>query len=240
MKYYVLLLAVLLSVGTGSAQAQRKSKVKIKNGGAPVSAANRLQPLFGGISVAQAEALVGAAFLADIDRSFSSRPEASKFFSTKGYEYFTEGKIDTARYRFNLAWLLDQKNPDAYRGLGVISSSNPTPDESISLLIQGLTVDPNNALMLSDLGASYLIRYQQTQKKKDLEQAMTYLQQATTAAPTNAQTWQDLARGYYYQGEYPKAWEAVHKGQNLNIASVDIEFIGELQAKLPDPQGMFK
>ncbi|SHI36717.1 hypothetical protein SAMN02745146_0664 [Hymenobacter daecheongensis DSM 21074] len=240
MKYYVLLLALLLGLGGGPAQAQRKSKIKVKSGAAPASAANRLLPLFGGLSVAEAEALMGSAFLAGIDRSFASRPEASAFFSTKGYEYLAEGKADTALYRFNLAWLLDQKNPEAYHGLGVISSSQPTPDEAISLLTQGLTVAPANAALLSDLGTSYLIRYRQTQKKKDLAQGMLYLEQATTTDPTNAAAWQQLAQGYFLRAEYPKAWEAVHKGQALSMTSIDFEFIGELQAKLPDPQGMFK
>jgi len=240
MKYYVLLLAVLLSVGSLPAQAQRKSKVKVKTGAAPVSAANRLLPLFGGISVAEAEALMGPAFLADIARSFPSRTEASAFFSTKGYEYLNENQPDTATYRFNLAWLLDQKNADAYRGLGVISSRQPTPDAAIGLLTQALAVAPTNAAVLSDLGASFLIRYEQTKKKKDLDQAMTYLEKATTTDPTNAAAWQNLARGYYSREDYAKAWEAVHKGQVLNMASIDFGFIEELQAKLPDPQGMFK
>jgi Tfp pilus assembly protein PilF len=241
MKYYVLLLAVaLLGLSGSPAQAQGKSKVKVKGDARAVSAANRLQPLFGGITAAQAEALMGPAFLADIDRSFGSRAEASTFFATKGYEYLNENQPDTATYRFNLAWLLNPQNVDAYRGLGLVVSSQPTPDASIRLFDQGLALAPTHAGLLSDLGTSYLIRYQQTKKKKDLDQAMTYLEKSTAADPTSAPTWQQLAHGYFYRADYPKAWEAVHKGQNLSMTSIDFDFIAELQAKLPDPQGMFK
>ncbi|GAA4003395.1 hypothetical protein GCM10022408_13690 [Hymenobacter fastidiosus] len=240
MNYYVLLLALLTGLGSGTAQAQRRSKVKIKTEAAPASAASRYQPLFGGLSVAAAEGVMGPAFLPDIARSFPSRAEASRFFSTKGYEYLTEGQLDTARYRFNLAWLLDQQNPEAYRGLGIISSRQPTPDAAITLFAQGLAIAPANAGIMSDLGASYLLRYKQTRKKKDLEQGLTYLEKATAADPANATAWQQLAQGYFLREEYPKAWEAVHQGQSLNMTSIDFDFIGELQAKLPDPRGMFK
>jgi Tfp pilus assembly protein PilF len=143
-------------------------------------------------------------------------------------------------YRFNLAWLIDQKNVDAYRGLGVVVSRNPTPDESIKLLTQALAVKPTDGLVLSDLGASHLIRYEQTKKKKDLNTGMEYLQKAVTIDPNNAVGWQQMARGYYFQEDYTKAWEAVHKGQGLSMAGFDFGFIGELLAKQPDPQGKFK
>ncbi|TGE15276.1 tetratricopeptide repeat protein [Hymenobacter elongatus] len=238
MKKYLLLLLCGLVLGIAPAHAQRKTKVKVKSGAG--STANRLQPLFGGVSVEAAQQAVGAAFLADIDRNFASRAEASKFFSTKGYEYIGENKPDTALYRFNLAWLLDQKNADAYRGLAVVVSRNETPDESIGLLTQGLTLEPNNSAMLGDLGTSYLIRYQKTAKKKDLEQAQSYLEKAVAADTANAFAWQQLGRVHYLREDYTKAWEAVHKGRNLNVSSLDFDLLSDLSAKLPDPQGMFK
>lgn len=239
MKYPLYVALGLLTLFTLPAQAQRKTKIKAK-GEVAASAANRLQPLFGGISAAQAETLVGTAFLANVERSFASKAEASRFFSTKAYEYLAEGKPDTAVYRFNLAWLLDPKNADVYRGLGVITSQNPTPDESISLLNQGLALAPNDALMLSDLGSIYLIRYEQTKKKKDLTTAYDYLQKAVAADPRNAVAWQQLARAYYAQDKYAEAWEATHKGGDLNMTSIDFNFLSDLIAKMPDPQGKFK
>lgn len=221
------------------AHAQQKTKTKTK-GAAVATGPARLQPLFGGLSAAQAESFLGKAYLDKVVSSFASRAEASRFFSSKGYEYLVEGQQDTATYRFNLAWVLDPKNADAYRGLGVLASRNPTPDESIALLTQGLALAPENALMMSDLGASHLIRYQATQKKKDLTAGIGYLQRSVAADPNNAGAWQQLARAYYFQEEYAKAWEAVHKSRSLSFASVDFDFISELLAKMPDPQGTFK
>ena len=201
----------------------------------------RLQPLFGGLNAAQATELLGATRLDDVARSFASRAEASAFFARKGFEYLAESQPDTATYRFNLAWLLNPQNADPYHGLGIIASRQPgPPDAALALLNQALVLAPTNAAVLTNLGASHLNRYAQTKKKKDLTTANGYLQRALALDPNNAAAWQATARVRYYQEQYPAAWEAVRKGQALSLSSLDFEFITELLAKQPDPQGMFK
>ncbi|GAC1595632.1 MAG: hypothetical protein NVS3B25_19400 [Hymenobacter sp.] len=184
--------------------------------------------------------MIGAAQLKAIAASFASPAEASAFFTTKGFDYLRENQPDTAAYRFNLAWLLNPQNAEAYRGLGIIASAQPTPEAAIGLLAKGLALAPTSSLLMSDLGASYLIRYGQTKKKKDLAAGLDLLQRATATDPANAGAWQQLARGLYYQEKYVDAWAAVHKGQALSVTSLDFDLVTDLLAKLPDPQGTFK
>jgi tetratricopeptide (TPR) repeat protein len=201
----------------------------------------RLLPLYGGANPAQAQALAGTAVLADVDRSFPSRPEASQFFSTKGFQYLLENQPDTAIVRFNLAWVLDPKNPDPYRGLAVILNQRQAPPADVqALLLQGLAVAPTNSSLLTDAATVVVERYMQTKKKKDLTEAAGYAQRAVLADATNANAWQTQARVRFYQEDYAGAWEAVHKGQNLNMSSLDFTLISDLKEKLPDPQGKFK
>ena len=243
--------ALLLGLlAAAPAHAQRKSRpttVANADGSLAATAASpapakpaRLQPLFGGLSPAQATQIIGEAQLKAIAASFASPIEASEFFTTKGYEYLRENKPDTAIYRFNLAWLLNPSNAEAFHGLGIVASTQPTPDAAIGLLTQGLTLAPTSSLIMSDLGTTYLIRYDKTKKKKDLNTALDLLQRATAADSTNAPAWQQLARGLYYQEKYPEAWVAVHKGQSASVASLDFDLISNLLLKLPDPQGTFK
>ncbi|MBJ6144298.1 hypothetical protein [Hymenobacter sp. BT559] len=237
-----LLGAVFLTLlGTAAclpAHAQRNKK------NAPAAAATgpaRLAPLYGGASPAQAQALVGAAVLADIDRSFPSRAEASKFFSTKGFQYMLENQPDTAAVRFNLAWVLDVKNPDPYHGFAALMSQRQVPPAEVqAILLQGLAVAPTNAGLLTDATTIAIERYLQTKKKKDLAEAASYAQRAVLADANNANAWQAQARVRYYQEDYAGAWEAVHKGQNLNLSSLDFTLISDLKEKLPDPQGKFR
>jgi Tfp pilus assembly protein PilF len=233
--------ALLLVLGAAAglpAHAQRNKK------NAPAAVATgpvRLQPLYGGTSPAQAQALVGPAVLADIDRSFPSRTEASQFFSTKGFQYLQENQPDTAAVRFNLAWVLDPKNPDPYHGFAVLLSQRQTPPAEVqALLLQGLAVAPTNAGLLTDAATIVLERYNQTKKKKDLTEAAGYAQRAVLADANNANAWQAQARVRYYQEDYAGAWEAIHKGQNLNLSSLDFTLISDLKEKLPDPQGKFR
>lgn len=230
----LLLLSAALSL---PAQAQKKGKAL-----PPPAGPQRLQPLLGGLAPAQAQQAIGAAVLADVDRSFASRAEASKFFSNKGFEYLTENQPDTAVVRFNLAWVLDPKNPDPYRGLAVLlSQRESTPPEAVqALLLQGLAVAPTDARLLTDAATTTLSRYEQTKKKKDLTQASDYVQRALLADATNANAWQTQARIHYFQEDYAGAWTAVHKGQNLSLTSLDFGFLTQLMAKLPDPEGKFK
>jgi Tfp pilus assembly protein PilF len=222
------------------AQAQRAKKGS-SGTSAPLTSASRLLPLYGGASVAQAQQFVGPAALADITRSFASQPEASRFFSTKGFEYLVENQPDTAAVRFNLAWVLDPQNPEPYRGLAVLLSRRQGPPEQVqALLLQGLAVAPTNSLLLTDAATIVLERYTQSKKKKDLAEAASYVQRALTADPNNANAWQAQARIRFNQEDYAGAWEAVHKGQNLSMTSLDFDLISELKDKLPDPQGKFK
>ena len=233
---FFLLLAAALSV---PAHAQKVGK---GNKGAPAATGpQRLQPLYGGLTPAQAQQLLGPAVLADVDRSFPSRPEASKFFSIKGYEYLQENQPDTAVVRFNLAWLLDPKNPDPYRGLAVVLSRRPdvAPEAIQALVLQGLAVAPTNPLLLTDAANTALGRYEQNKKKKELLQANDYTQRALLADSSNANAWQAQAHVRYYQENYAGAWQAVHKGQNLNLSSLNFQFLSELITKMPDPQGKF-
>ena len=230
----------LSAAGSRPAQAQRGKKNAATTAAVPAGTA-RLQPLYGGLSPAQAQQAVGAAVLADIDRSFASRAEASQFFSTKGFEYLLENKADTAIVRFNLAWVLNPQNPEPYRGLAVVlSQRQAAPADVQSLLLQGLAVAPTNAALLTDAATTALDRYLQTKKKKDLAQANDYVQRALAADPNNANAWQTQARTRFYQEDYAGAWEAVHKGQALNMTSLDFDLISDLKDKLPDPQGTFK
>ncbi|MGI4762016.1 MAG: tetratricopeptide repeat protein [Janthinobacterium lividum] len=235
--------AFLFLLGAASslpAHAQKGGKGK--NAVPVATGPQRLQPLYGGLGLTQAQQAVGPAVLADVDRSFPSRPEASKFFSNKGFEYLQENQPDTATVRFNLAWVLDPKNPEPYRGLAVLLSRRPdaSPEAIQALVLQGLAVAPTNAPLLTDAANTTLARYEQSKKKKDLQQASDYVQRALLADSTNANAWQTQARIHYYQENYAEAWKDVRKGQNLSLTSLDFQFLTELMAKLPDPEGKFK
>ena len=248
-----LLISFLLLVAWG-ATAQKKDKKKKDKGSqsavpttlrppqSDVAASGNLnlQPLFGGKSRTEAQKTQDDAFLADCERNFSSRPEASKFFESRAWEYLREGNVDTATYRFNLAWLLDNKNANVYWGLSAIQAAKSKDDEALVLLDKALALEPKNSALLTDIAALHLNKYKVKADKKSLQNSMAILEKAIQFDSTNAAAYTKMSMAYFYQDNYDKAWEYLHKSRAFNLTGMDFAYLTELIAKKKDPQGLFK
>lgn len=179
-------------------------------------------------------------FLSDCDKMFANREEASTFFAARAWEYIQEGQLDTAAYRFNLAYLLNEKNVDAYWGLGVVSYQKNQLEEAATILRRGVELAPGNVPLMVDLSTIELRNFTQTAKPEDLEDSYKLLKYAASLDSTYAQTFYNLASAEFYREDYSRAWEALHTGRKLNFQLVDFEFVDLLRTKLPDPEGFFK
>ncbi|WP_460634343.1 tetratricopeptide repeat protein [Larkinella harenae] len=179
-------------------------------------------------------------FLNECDQNFGNRTEASQFFATRAWEYLTEGQLDTAAYRFNLAWLLDDKNSDTYWGLGVICYQQGKTPESIRLLKKGLAVADTNAVLMTDLATVQLKHYKENKDEELLDDAILVLTKALKYDLTNANTFMRLSWANFAKGDYAASWENLHKARVLDFSSVDLVFMQELLQKSPDPKGFFK
>ncbi|WP_128547122.1 tetratricopeptide repeat protein [Larkinella soli] len=197
-------------------------------------------PLFGEKGKTPAHIEWEIRFLNECDQSFANRSEASQFFSSRGWEYLTEGQLDTATHRFNLAWVLNEKNVDTYWGLGVIAYQKGKIPESIHLMKRGLDVADTNAVLMTDLATVQLKLYKENQDKMLLEEAVGLLNRALKYDTTNPNTYMRLSWASFSQGQYEPAWEYVHKARTLELSSVDLAYIQELLAKSPDPKGFFR
>lgn len=200
----------------------------------------KVLPMFGQIAKTDAEQKADEKFLTSCDKSFESRTEASNFFMDRGWEYLNEGQVDTAVYRFNLAWLLNPDNYNTYWAFGLVEQSKGNSREAIGMLDRALKYQPNNSLLLSDIGAAYLQQYTTDKKKKNLKQATAFLDRALKADQNNAFALTGLSRVYFHNKKYAEAWDYLHRGRDINIMSLDYDFLSELMVRMPDPKGMFR
>ena len=197
-------------------------------------------PLFGERPKTAAQINEEIHFLNDCDRNFASRSEASDFFAARGWDYVTGGQLDTAAYRFNLSWLLNDHNADAYWGLGVVCyQKNQLPD-AVRMLKKGLAVADSNTVLMTDLATVEIKQYQSITNTDVLADAERHLQRAARINPANAAAYQKLSMVYYLKGDYAKAWDYFHQARNLDLSTLDIGYLNELLAKQPDPKGVFK
>ncbi|MFC5411305.1 tetratricopeptide repeat protein [Larkinella bovis] len=199
-------------------------------------------PLFGEKAKTKEHIAWEIRFLTECDQNFSNRKEASQFFSTRAWEYLTEGQLDTAAYRFNLAWLLDDKNADTYWGLGVICYQQDKDPEAIRLLKKGLEVADTNAVLMTDLATVQLKYYKENKDSEQLDDAIQVLQKALKYDQTNPNTFMRLSWASFAKGEYAAAWDNLHKARALamDLSAVDFSYLQELLQKAPDPKGFFK
>ena len=199
-----------------------------------------VMPMFGNKPKTEAQQKKDERFLTSCDKSFLNRQEASKFFMERGWEYYNEGQVDTAMYRFNLAWLLNPNNVDPYWAFGLISASKANNAEAITYYEKALALEPKNAMLLSDMASSYLTLFREKKKKKNLKKATQLLNEALTAEPENAYALYNMSLVKYYEKKYQEAWDYLHKGRKLNMSVVDYAYISELVEKMPDPEGFFR
>lgn len=179
-------------------------------------------------------------FLQSCDRLFPNRQEACAFFSERAWDYLKEGQLDTAVYRFNLAYLLNPTCAEPYWGLGVISYHRGDLPEAIKLLGKGLSVEPQNAALMVDLATLQLTHFKESKDNQELTQATDLLTKSLVIEPANANAYLKLSLVDFYQEHYDQAWEHLHKCRTLDIATIDITYLAELRAKKEDPQGIFK
>ncbi|NEM98958.1 tetratricopeptide repeat protein [Pontibacter burrus] len=199
----------------------------------------KVLPMFGKIAKTEAQQKSDEKFLKSSDASFSTRPEASKFFMERGWQYLNEGQIDTAMHRFNLAWLLNPDNSETYWAFGLVTVARGNPAEAVEYYQKALSYEPKNALLLSDLANCYLAIYNQNPKKKTLKQATAYTQQALAADAQNAFACFAMSQVEYHNKKYAEAWTWLHKGRELNITAMDYTYLMQLIEKMPDPKGFF-
>lgn len=200
----------------------------------------RILPLFGERSKSAQQIEDEIRFLNECDQNFNSREEASQFFAARGWEYISETQLDTAAYRFNLAHLLNDKNGDAFWGLGVICYQRNQLSDAVRMLKMGVALTDTNAVLLTDLATVELEYYQAKQDTASLADAREHLQKAVFLNPTQASAFARLSQISYHQADYRSAWSYLHKAYKLDLATIDLAYIRELLLKEPDPTGLFK
>lgn len=200
----------------------------------------RIMPLFGERAKSGEQIEFEINFLNDCDQNFGNRPEASQFFAARGWDYLGESQLDTAAYRFNLAWLLNNKNVDAYWGLGVVCYQQNKLDQAIRMLSKGLALADTNTVLMTDLATVELMQYQVKKDPKHLTEAEYHLTKAITILPDNATAHMKMALLQYTKADYGQAWEHVHQARRLDFSAIDLSLLSDLSAKQPDPKGFFK
>jgi tetratricopeptide (TPR) repeat protein len=199
-----------------------------------------LIPLFGKAQKTPVEKAADEAFVGMCIKNFSDKKEASVFFTDRGWDYISESEPDTAIHRFNMAYLLNPANAEAYWGLGVICFQRGQYDLASEILEMGMQADSSIADMVVDLATVELSCFEKNQHQHDLAKAHRHLANAIEIDPTNFTAWHKRAEAEYYLGNFENAWECLHSARLLEPTKLNLQFAERLHLKLPDPREIFR
>lgn len=126
-----------------------------------------------------------------------SRRMGAEMLVKKGFEYLQAGNLRTAMYRFNQAWLLDSTDANVYSGFASIYFKFKDYRKSISLIDEGLAINPKSSVLLTDKATNYFSLFESSNSMLDIDKGLSLLKESYSIDPNNQNTLYKLSIHYF-------------------------------------------
>jgi tetratricopeptide (TPR) repeat protein len=180
-------------------------------------------PEYGRQKKCEQEIAIDNEFILTCDTKFKDRKTAAKYYIKRAWDYFEEGKMDTAMFRFNQAWMLDSTNADIYWGFGNLLGTKKQFKESILFFNKSIKLNPNNATVWECVGKSYGQLFFLSKKVDQLDTCIDYLKHSLQLDPTNARVYGQLTASYSYFMQKDSALKYLAITDKLDSSAVNPE-----------------
>ena len=201
-------------------------------------------PMYGGMDRKSDPSLREAdeTLIAGVTKEFGSPAKASQAFVDQGIRYYQVDNYSMAMKRFNQAWLLDDKNPQSYWGMGQVLYKRHEDDQGLKMLEKAYDLAPENARLLVDLGYGYAAKGRAYFLNNDapsaelLHKAEQLFAKARTMEPDYGPLYMAWASARYWQRDFAGAWDMVRQARKLGAENaLDPAFLSDLKTRMPDP-----
>jgi tetratricopeptide (TPR) repeat protein len=227
---FLLILAVAGCAGTASQTGGRSSPDQL--------------PMYGGLDRQSVPGLKAAddQFIANMVRDFGSREKASQASVEQGIRYYQRDDYVLAMRRFNQAWLLNPRNPDAFWGFAIVYHDKEEIREAKEMIDRALSLDLSKPIALADAGRIYTLyavfgqpSADATTKRQLFSKSDELFSKADSASPNNDYIYGLWAAAYYWRDDYAQAWQMVQRMRGAG-GTPPAAFINMLRAKMPEPK----
>jgi len=180
-------------------------------------------------------------FIANVSKEFGSRESASNRWVEQGVRYYRQDNYSMAMKRFNQAWLLNPKNPEAFWGFAIVYHDEGKDCEAKRQIDRALELNLSKPIALADAGSIYTLcavsdnSLPQATKKQYFKKSDELYRKADAAAPNNDYISGNWAMSYYFRGDYAQSWEMVAKARRLGWVFPG-RFLDSLRQKMPEPK----
>ncbi len=178
-------------------------------------------------------------FYTAMHEHFGNDSIASDHMIQQGFEALYREDPVTAMYRFNQAFLMNQKNTDIYWGYGNVYASMGQHLIARQQYLEGLQQNPQNPRLLTAYGTTYLAEYYLNYQNPDLarlklDTAIGLTKQAYSLDPDDANTNYKLSIEYLQQGNCPKARVHLQIAELIGNPNITRAYIQDLNQRCPD------
>jgi len=182
-------------------------------------------PMYGGMDRQSVPQLKQAdeQLIAGTTKEFGSRERASDAFVDQGVRYYKADNYAAAMRRFNQAWLLNPKNPDAFWGFAMVFHDEGNNCEAKNWIDRALALNLSKPIALADAGRIYTLCAVSNQsldlstKNQHFSTSEELYKKASSISPNNDYVYGSWATAYYWRGDYARAWDAVAKARTLGF-----------------------
>lgn len=198
-------------------------------------------PFYGGVKKTPAEQENDNRIVAEAIRRAGSKDKAVELALGDGWASLKKGDAVTAIKYFNLAWIIEPKNPDVVWGFAAALNQQRKFPPALSLFETARKQSPKNARLLADYAYAWISKAALADATPD-ERMASYakahdlLNQAEALDPANPMIYANRATISYLTGRYVEAWQNVDKAEAIRPGSVDRKFLADLESRMPRPK----
>ena len=179
--------------------------------------------MFGRFQKCDEQLKIDKDFLADCDKFYKNRNEATRHHIDMGWEYFYKNQLDSSMMRFNQAWLLNSTNADIYWGFGNILGMKHQFKESIPFLQRAIEMNANNPKVFESISTSYGQLFFETKDVRYLNLTIDNLKYSVQLNPRNAAAYGQLTGAYSYFNQKDSARKYLEITDKLDPNAVNPE-----------------
>ena len=227
-----LLFLLVLSISINSIAQETKWNAWTKKH----SGQNNYFPEYGNLTKSKDEIKADNDFIGTITGLGYSKKEGSKQMASKGWTFLRQGDYENAMLRFNQSWLLDSTNVNALWGFGTIMGVLENSDDAIKYLELAYKNDSTVSRLLIDISTAYLIRYNKSSDKKDLNNGLSNLLKYLKIDNKNEEALYKTSIYYFHLADYNSSWTYLHKCYDQGGKPVKQGFVNALSEKMRDPK----
>lgn len=200
-------------------------------------------PMYGGMDRQSVPTLKAAdeEFIAGVTKAFGSRENASDAWVEQGFRFYFQDNYSMAMKRFNQAWLLDPRNPDAFWGFASVYHDEGENCKAKDMIDRAVALNLSKPAALADAGGAYTLCALSDTALDDKGKALyfakseDFYKRASSESPNDEYIFGSWARAHYWRGEYDQAWEKVAVQRRLG-GTPSARLIELLSQKMEEPK----